>query len=159
MADVHPDSAAIVCEPADDKVRPRSPYDAKFSLPWSVAALLLDGSVGVETYSETSIARPDVARLAMRVRTSVVRTPGVAADAPGAVTVHLADGRALTGSVACSVGGPGAPLSDAALDAKVVGLCGGDQEAAAGLAAAVRALADATDLSAVHAAAHARGRG
>ena len=89
----------------------------------------------------------------MRVRTSVVRTAGPAADAPGAVTVHLADGRALIGSVACSLGGPRVPLSDAALDAKVVVLCGGAQEAAAELAAAVRALAGAADLRDVHAAA------
>ncbi len=153
VADVHPDSAEIVCEPATDKVRPRSAYDAKFSLPWSVAALLVDGSVGVDTYSESSISRPEVARLAMRVRTSVVRSAGAAADAPGAVTVHLADGRELSGSVPCSFGGPRAPLTDAALDAKVVGLCGGHAETGAAVAAAVRSLADAVDLGAVHAAA------
>ena len=33
VAHVHPDSAPTVCEPAETKIRPRTSYDAKFSLP------------------------------------------------------------------------------------------------------------------------------
>ena len=54
--EVHPDSAAIVGEP--DKVVPRTAYDAKFSLPWSLAALLIDGQVTLDTYAPDSLARP-----------------------------------------------------------------------------------------------------
>ncbi len=115
VADVHPDSADIVCEPAEVKINPRSSYDAKFSLPWSTAALLIDGSIGIDTYSASSIARPDVAALAARVRTEVVAADAVAADAPGRVSILLADGRELAGRVARSFGGPDFPLSDAAL--------------------------------------------
>src|SRR5947208_1213762 len=35
----------IVCEPREAKLRPRTPYDAQFSLAYSVAAALLDGRV------------------------------------------------------------------------------------------------------------------
>ena len=115
VADVHPDSADIVCEPAEVKINPRTAYDAKFSLPWSTAALLIDGCVGIDSYSASSIARPEVAALAARVRTKVVATNSVAADAPGRVTMLLADGRELVGRVARSFGGPGAPLSDEVL--------------------------------------------
>src|SRR5262249_33561127 len=41
----------IVCEPRAAKLRPRSPYDAQFSLPFSVASALLDGQVGLDTYT------------------------------------------------------------------------------------------------------------
>jgi 2-methylcitrate dehydratase PrpD len=157
-ADVHPDSAAIVCEPAADKVTPRSVYDAKFSLPWSVAALLMDGAIGVDTYSTTSIARPQVADLAGRVRTVLTAGDGVAADAAGRVRVALADGRTLTGEVPRSAGGPDAPLSDAALAEKFDGNVGGGSTAVA-LRDAVRGLRGAANLTALITAAAAAGVG
>ena len=135
VADVHPDSAHIVCEPADVKISPRTSYDAKFSLPWSVAALLIDGSIGIDTYADRSIARPEVSVLAGRVRTHVVATDGVAADAPGRVSITLADGQSLSGEVSRSLGGPGMPLDDDALLAKFLLNAGGD-------AALARELAD-----------------
>ena len=147
-ADVHPDSASIVCEPADVKLRPRSAYDAKFSLPWSVAALLIDGRVGVETYEPASIARPDVAELAQRVQSRIATTDGVAADAAGNVVIELVDGRRLTGAVPRSAGGPQTPLSDEALATKFLANCGGG-EAAVALLESVRVVADANDLSSV----------
>jgi 2-methylcitrate dehydratase PrpD len=153
-ADVHPDSASIVCEPADVKLQPRSAYDAKFSLPWSVAALLIDGQVGVETYEPASIARPEVAELAKRVHSRITKADGVAADAAGNVVIELADGRKLTGAVSRSAGGPQTPLSDDALAAKFLANCGGGQ-AAAGLLESVRSLTDAKDLSSVMTAAKA----
>ncbi|HEU0103406.1 MAG TPA: MmgE/PrpD family protein [Mycobacteriales bacterium] len=117
-AQVHPDALDVVCEPRSAKTAPRTPYDAKFSLPWSVAALLVDGEVGVDTYSAASLARPEVAALAARVHVEVVPSPGAAADAPGRVAVRTADGRELVGEVAASSGGPRSPLTDDALAAK-----------------------------------------
>lgn len=127
--EVHPDSAAIVCTP--DKVDPRTAYDAKFSLPWSLAALLTDGEVTVDTYAPDSLARPDVRALAARVRVTEVPDARVAADAPSRVVVEVGDGRTLHGQVDRSAG--------AALDAKLAGNLGGPA-AAAELAAAVDAL-------------------
>jgi 2-methylcitrate dehydratase PrpD len=107
--EVHPDSAGIVCEP--DKVVPRTAYDAKFSLPWSLAALLVDGGVGVDTYAPESLGRPEVAELATRVRIVEVPASRVAADAPGRVEVALSDGRRLEGSVDRSGQGGAAKLA------------------------------------------------
>jgi 2-methylcitrate dehydratase PrpD len=124
--EVHPDSAAIVCTP--DKVDPRTAYDAKFSLPWSLAALLTDGEVTVDTYAPASLGRADVRALATRVSVTEVPAPRVAADAPSRVVVTLADGQTLTGHVDRSAG--------AAMDAKLAGNVGGPS-AAAELTAAV----------------------
>jgi 2-methylcitrate dehydratase PrpD len=126
VVEVHPDSAAIVCTP--DKVDPRTAYDAKFSLPWSLAALLTDGEVTVGTYEPDALGRADVRALATRIRVTEVPDVRVAADAPGRVTVTLADGRSLTGHVDHSLG--------AAMDAKLAANVG-DAAAAAELAAAV----------------------
>lgn len=122
--EVHPDSAAVVCEPAAVKARPRTPYDAKFSLAWSVAALVHDGSVDIDTYSAASIARPQVAELAARVCPILVASPGAAADAPSRVTIETTDGTVRSGAVPVSSGGPDRPISDAALRAKFRTNCG-----------------------------------
>jgi 2-methylcitrate dehydratase PrpD len=148
---VHPDSAPTVCEPADVKVTPRSTYDAKFSLPWSVAALLIDGSIGVGTYSDASIARPEVAALAAKVVT-IVDDPGggVAADAPGRVEIELVDGTVLRGEVPRSLGGPDQPLSDDELLAKFLGNAGDDGPVARELADHLLALDREVNLTRIH---------
>lgn len=149
VADVHPDSASIVCEPAAVKVEPRTSYDAKFSLPWSVAALVVDGAIGVSTYELASITRPDVVALSRRVRTVMVATDGVAADAPGHVVVRLLDGRTIEGRVERSAGGPDSPLSDEDLIAKFLGNTGDLVGAAASdLASAVLSLGSDPDVTA-----------
>lgn len=126
---VHPDSAAVVCEPAGAKVRPRGVYDAKFSLPWSMAALLAHGRLGVDTYRESVLHSPELLDLAARIHTVPTPSPHPAADAPGRVDILLTDGRTLTGRVPHSHGGPGAPLSDTALHAKYLGTTGGGEAA------------------------------
>ena len=147
-ADVHPDSADIVCEPRSAKLAPRTVYDAKFSLPWSLAALVVDGEVTVETYTEAALTRPEVLDLARRVEVRVKHFPGVAADAPGRVVVRLTDGTVLDGSVPHSAGGPDHPLDDDAFLAKLAGNVG-SVDAARSLASAVDALAKAPDLEGV----------
>ncbi len=113
---VHPDVVDIVCEPAGTKARPRTPYEARFSLAWCVAAALHDGAVTLDTVA--GFERPELTAVAA-VTTYEVADPGVpAADAPGHVRVELRDGRTVTGDVAHSRGGPSAPLTDAELTAK-----------------------------------------
>ncbi|GGO66627.1 MmgE/PrpD family protein [Nonomuraea cavernae] len=125
-AQVHPDSASVVCDTSRDLTRPASPYAAKFSLPWTVAALVTDGGLSLGTFETGSIARPEVSELAARVRWDVTDFPGVvAADAPGRVTVTLKDGREVTGAVRRSEGGGDNPLSRASLIAKFEGNAGG----------------------------------
>lgn len=100
--EIHPDSAGIVCEA--DKVVPRTAYDAKFSLPWTLSALLVDGVVSLDTYEPSSLARPQVAALAERVRVVEVPADVVAADAAAAVAIGLTDGTTYAGRVDRSAG-------------------------------------------------------
>ncbi|SEF68394.1 2-methylcitrate dehydratase PrpD [Thermomonospora echinospora] len=116
VVEAHPDAASIVCAPG--KETPRSAYDAKFSLPWSLAAMLLDGSVTIATYDR--IDRPEVLALAARVRTEVVDFGGVAADQPGRVRIRTAAGRMVTAQVPRSGGGPDDPGIDALVTAKAL---------------------------------------
>jgi 2-methylcitrate dehydratase PrpD len=141
---VHPDSLPIVCEPRAGGL-PRSTYDAKFDLPWSLAALLTDGAVTVDTYTEASIARPEVARLVPRVHVVERPAPVAAADAAGEVRLTLADGSTHVGEVSGSRGTAAHPLTDDQLVAKLVGNVGDHPDAHA-LADALLGLADAPSL-------------
>jgi 2-methylcitrate dehydratase PrpD len=107
------DSIPIVCAPAEVKQRPRTAYEAKFSAQWSVAAMLVDGRVGIDSYQTDRIGRPDVARLAQLVRYEPTGMPEPAAEQPGSITVTTADGAAITlRSDDAAFGAPDAPLGD-----------------------------------------------
>lgn len=137
-AQVHPDSASVVCDTSRDLTRPASPYAAKFSLPWSAAALVVDGSITLATFDPDSIVRDEVADLAARVLVEVTDARGFAADAPGHVVVALRDGRRIEGTVSRSAGGPDNPLTDEALRRKLEGNVapnGAGQQSAALIAA------------------------
>jgi 2-methylcitrate dehydratase PrpD len=78
---LHPDAVPIVAGPA--KRRPRSAYEAKFSVYWCVAAMVIDGWVDLDTF--TDLDRPEVLALASRITVRAVDPGVVAADAPGIV--------------------------------------------------------------------------
>lgn len=147
-ATVHPDSASVVCPGDRDLARPASPYAAKFSLPWSVAALLVDGHVGIDTYAESNLDRPEITDLATRVSWEEGPADGVAADAPGDVVLTLRDGRTITGHVDRSPGGPTTPLTDAELRTKFDGNAGPAGARAAELLLRLPDLADLSELMA-----------
>ncbi len=46
----------IICEPRDVKLRPRSTYQAQFSLPYAVAAAFIDGHVGLDTFTPARLS-------------------------------------------------------------------------------------------------------
>ena len=126
---VHPDSAKIVCHPRSEKNEPKTPYDAKFSLPWSVAALIFDGALVVETFEPESIKRPEVIALASKFEFSEKSEVAAAAAAAGAVELTTTDGRSFSGKVASSAGGPNNRLTLVALTEKFVLQCSNRQAA------------------------------
>lgn len=157
-AQVHPDSASIVCAGDRDLTRPASDYAAKFSLPWSVAAILLDGAVGIETYMAANLLRADVTDLASRITWEVIAAPSqAAADAPGDVLLRLDDGRTAAGHVDRSPGGGSVPLTEAELRSKLASIAGPLADRLADAVAAMTAAPDLTDLIHATAAAVAAG--
>jgi 2-methylcitrate dehydratase PrpD len=83
-------SVPIIAEPRPSKVTPRTSYEAKFSLPWTAAALLIDGAVTVDTF--TDIARPEVARLAGQLAVRPVQFDGPPATALGRAQLRTRNG-------------------------------------------------------------------
>jgi len=103
---------SLVLEPAPDKLRPRSEYEAKFSLPYSVAALLLRGRVDVGTYSEPAIGDADVLELAARVTYEVKDYDTFPAALPGGIRITTRDGAVHEAELPYQRGGPDYPMTD-----------------------------------------------
>jgi 2-methylcitrate dehydratase PrpD len=106
----------IVCEPRAAKLRPRTAYDAQFSLPYSVAAALLDGRVGLDTYASQRLADSRRLALAERVTHAVdPASPFPRGGFPGWVRVRLRDGRVLEARVPDGRGSLACPLPPEAI--------------------------------------------
>jgi 2-methylcitrate dehydratase PrpD len=108
----------VVCEPRAAKRTPRTAYDAQFSLPFSVAAALLDGRVTLDTYAPERLADRRVLDLAARVEHAVDPASTFPHGFPGWVRVRLRDGRVLEAREPDGRGGPARPLPEAAVVAK-----------------------------------------
>jgi 2-methylcitrate dehydratase PrpD len=111
-------AVALVLEPAAPKLAPRSDYEAKFSLQYSTAAMLVHGRVGVRTYTEEEIRDPAVLALAAKVRHETKEYATYPAAFPGGVRIRLRDGRTLEADAPYQLGGPENPMDAAAVRAK-----------------------------------------
>jgi 2-methylcitrate dehydratase PrpD len=109
---------AIICEPTAEKVRPRSDYDAKFSIQYSTAAMLLNGMVNLETY--TADAREDrgVQDLARKVKYGAKPYSSTDTAFPGGVRIRMVDGSVLESDCPYQPGAPENPMSEAQMRAK-----------------------------------------
>lgn len=101
----------LVLEPVAAKLAPRTTYEAKFSLQYSAAAMLVHGRCGVSTYAEDAIRDPRVLELAQRVRYAVKDYPTYPAAFPGGVQITMQDGRRLEADLPHQRGGPENPMT------------------------------------------------
>ena len=103
-----------------------SDMQARFSLPYALAAYLTDGVLDAGTFLPDGLARPEVAALARRV--DLVEDPTMSAalprERPASVTIHLRDGRRGNGRVRTARGNPDQPLSTQEVTAKFRGNAG-----------------------------------
>ena len=102
--------------------RPATALEAKFSMPFSVAAAVVHGRVGIDTFEDAQLQNPNIAALVPHVRMRV--DPEIGKGKPSLtearVQVHLKDGRSLTRDAHGARGYPANPASDAELDAKFI---------------------------------------
>jgi 2-methylcitrate dehydratase PrpD len=101
----------LVLEPAAAKIAPRTAYEAKFSLQYSAAAMLVHGRCGVTTYAPDAIRDERVLDLARRVRYEVKDYPSYPAAFPGGVRITTRDGRTFEADLEHQRGGPENPMT------------------------------------------------
>ncbi|CAN5881030.1 MmgE/PrpD family protein [soil metagenome] len=112
----------MLVEPAAQKRAPATAIDAKFSIPFTVAAALVKGAITLETFDD--LTDPEVLALARKV--SFVRVPGadMRTAASGALEIRTTDGRLFAMAVSEPLGAPSNPMTEPALVAKFVACAG-----------------------------------
>jgi 2-methylcitrate dehydratase PrpD len=146
-----------VCTPVALRKAPDSIVAAQFSIPFTVAAALIDGAIALSHMTEEGIARRDILDLTARV--DGVVSPEIERDwgrniSPAALKVELTDGRVLEHRVDHPSGSVQAPMTVADFDRKMadcLSVCATDLpgDAAVRLRAAVDGLETAADAGAV----------
>ena len=105
-------------EPLADKQRPTSSYGAKFSLPYSIAVMLIRGRAGLEEFSDEVIRDPEVLSLAKKVRYELDPTIDYPRHFSGHVKIVLADGGILEENQPHPRGGLESPLPPEEIERK-----------------------------------------
>ena len=123
------DVVSITCEVGEGTVHrlwaplalkqtPPTPYAAKFSGPYCLAAGWVFGDAGLAQFTETSVRDPRVLALAGKVSFQIDPTNEYPANYTGHIAATLQDGTVVEARVPCLRGGAQAPLSRDELMAK-----------------------------------------
>jgi len=83
----------IVCEPREPRLAPATELQAIASLPFLVAAALVDGEVTLDTIAAANLNNTEV--LALTRRVVHVADPALGSGFDGRLTIHATDGRAF----------------------------------------------------------------
>lgn len=105
-------------EPLANKQKPVSSYGAKFSLPYSIAVMLIRGRAGLEEFSESAIRDHELLALAAKVRYEVDPTIDYPRHFEGHVQVKMQDGHVFTEDQLHPRGGYEDPLPPEEIEAK-----------------------------------------
>ena len=107
-----------VCEPAEKKRRPANEYDAKFSVPYVIAATLRAGKFGLAELEDAALRDPETLALAAKVGYRVDPDSGFPKHYSGEIIVRLADGREMRHRESINRGSADRPLTNAEVEAK-----------------------------------------
>ncbi len=105
-------------EPLASKQSPATSYGAKFSLPYSLAVMLVRGKAGLQEFSDEAIHDPVVLALAKKVRYELDPTIDYPRHFSGHVRIILDDGRLLEANQPHPRGGMEAPLPPQEIETK-----------------------------------------
>ncbi|MBV9860482.1 MAG: MmgE/PrpD family protein [Alphaproteobacteria bacterium] len=121
IAEIHcrvpTEQAALVCEPWEAKIAPATAYQAKWSLPYCLAALLADGRLDIATF-DRSAPEERLVPLARKIRFEAYAGSGFPERYSGAVEVATHDGRRCSAEIRDVRGSPAKPLGEGEVRAK-----------------------------------------
>jgi 2-methylcitrate dehydratase PrpD len=107
-----------VCEPQANKKRPANDYDAKFSVPYVIAASLAAGKFGLAQLEASALRDPRILALADKVSYEVDPASGFPQHYSGEVIVRMNDGREMRHREPVNRGAADRPLTNEEVVAK-----------------------------------------
>ncbi|RZT83459.1 2-methylcitrate dehydratase PrpD [Pseudonocardia sediminis] len=123
-AGIHPTPGRVVSQPEAAKWAPRDEYDAKFSLPFTVAASLVRGRFTLAELEDDALADAGIRALAQKVRVHDDPDSAFPAAYSGALEIKLSDGRVLAHREQVNRGHDQRPLTNAEIEEKFRGTIG-----------------------------------
>lgn len=97
---------------------PRTAMQARFSMPYCLAAAAVQGALGPADFEEEAIFRPAIRALMPRIRMRALEEPEGRPPPPTSLAIRLRDGRVLSETRRARRGSPALPLSEAEQVAK-----------------------------------------
>jgi len=110
-----------VCTPVDIRKAPKTVVQAQFSIPWTLAAALTDGAVGLEHFTQAMLDRTDLLSLANKVEAYVdadIERDSARHVSPVLLEITLDDGSIHRLRVDTPLGHPNHPMSAENFDVK-----------------------------------------
>jgi 2-methylcitrate dehydratase PrpD len=101
----------LVCDPLPEKQHPRSVYEARFSLPFSLALVVVDGQIAMESYAEERLHDERLLAVAERVDFEIRDFPEFPEAYPGGIRVEFEDGASFEELIKYNRGSLGNPMS------------------------------------------------
>jgi 2-methylcitrate dehydratase PrpD len=108
---VSPRLMPIIAEPRAVKCRPPTSYAAQFSIPFTLAAMLVTGKVDVDTFGKEEIQNARILTLADRVFWEEDPESDYPRHFPGYVKISMKDGQSFERRERVNRGGPENPMS------------------------------------------------
>jgi 2-methylcitrate dehydratase PrpD len=101
----------IVMEPLQKKRQPQTGYEAKFSLPYAIASILIDREISIQTFTDQMVVRPEITEFMKKVDYEIKLESNFPESFSGEVDVFLKSGEKLTKELKYNRGGPRNPLT------------------------------------------------
>ena len=98
-------------QPPEIKKAPRTIIDAQFSVPWVVATALVRGKVTVDDFTDESIKKPEILKLAQKINTRLEPAMNRHGVGPGGVTITMQDGTEYAEEVEHCLGSVARPMN------------------------------------------------
>jgi 2-methylcitrate dehydratase PrpD len=138
----------LVCDPMPAKRVPRSVYEARFSLPYSIGVAVVDGKMDLSSFDPERLQDRRVLEVAAKVDYEVREYQEFPAAFPGGIRVTWPDGRIEEEHVLHNRGSVGNPMSAAEICEKFLGAAARltDPGRAGQLLESLRSLAGAASL-------------
>ena len=113
----------LLCEPLENKRRPKLAIDAKFSIPYTCAVMLARGTVTLSDYTDEALLDPRILAIADKFDYrddpgSVLPVGGYSSLSRPTVEIEMADGRVFRERAAGMPGDPDNPVAQVDLNAK-----------------------------------------
>ncbi|MET0868089.1 MAG: MmgE/PrpD family protein [Pseudorhodoplanes sp.] len=105
---------AVLCEPPEQKRRPKTAIEGKFSIPFTVALALATGDVGLDDFSRERLSDPKLHALADKVHHTVEPDWTFDQSTRGALILSFADGHRAAREVREPLGHPANPMDESA---------------------------------------------